>query len=313
MSFWNIPFISPPPTRFQEQLRTLELLENQFKYQIVKNDEQKLKICHFLQENFGGKKHPILKISPRLKHNEIILYIENNDIIIASIRYRYTGQFDTQSINLIDCFCISDHYRKKGLGSYLLNSLHILTNQMGKKYSIFFKEGPMLPIHCPEPFYTGFYAYRQIVHDIETPNTITITGDKAYDIIKIYREFRPKTFLILNPTSNNQIWRMYRSDNHWIIAVFQNSFQIHPQNDGKIVWCTGLIESIGFPKELRKEAMTQMSELVDYSWVWVDARWIDRILCERWKFDGQFHWYDYQWNSCLIPTQSYCIMGGDEN
>lgn len=283
----NIPYILAKPIEYEE-------------------------VRQFLKQWFGKPPHTPVLEHPLSERGQVILYArDNRGNMIGVIRYRPIGVFVSSCVkpplHIIDCFCIHPDWRKRGVGTYLLSVLHAYTNKMGMKWSIFLKEGGVVSNSGSNgPFYSSLYKYRQVCSDVCTPHTCQIGTADAHRRVGVYQTFHPDTFLSLNLQTRNQIWRVYRNGRHWMIAVFQDSFQIHPNNYGKIGWCTGVIESDGFPAELRLDAFSELSEIPEFSWIWADRVWTTDG--GPWKLDGPFHWYSYQWSSSLYISRNYCIM-----
>jgi N-acetylglutamate synthase-like GNAT family acetyltransferase len=270
------------------------------------------KIDFFLKSYFGNPPHtPIL--SPNFystpSDNQIVLYVCHNKEIVGSIRYKYAGEFEKETINSIDCFCIHPEWRKKGIGTYLLYVLHKITMKKGFKYSIFLKESSQIS-SSKSPLYSSNYAFSKIVCT-ESPTEfkiLSISHELAKKLIEQYLKIYPDTFILINKKDkepNNIEWRFFKESGHVILACFQNSYQIHPENNGKIGWCTGWLETSHKTKD-RHKIINAMLHTLPYDWVWADARWIGSPLPEGWKYDGSFHWYTYQW-STNITLNNYIL------
>ena len=279
---------------------------------VMQSEKELNNVRHFLKKWFGNPpKSPQLD-NPVCENDQIVLAVKYRADgvwkIAGTIRYKYTGNFNGHDINIIDCFCIHPEWRKCGVGTYLLAALHKYTNSIGKKWSIFLKEGGLLPI-AQTPFYSSLYRYRRVRSNICTPAVQTIRVDDALKIIYIFKMLRPGIFIIANRHTLNQKWRLYTNGRHWMLAVIQDTYQIHPFNYGKIGLCVGVIESIGFPPSLRNNALLQLTEDPEFSWIWLDTIWVDdNSQRSMWSIDGPFHWYAYQWTSSIRPGRDYCIM-----
>jgi GNAT superfamily N-acetyltransferase len=283
-------------------------------YNTVHNKEILTLIKHFIKTHFGSPpKTPILDI-PELKligEKDHILYIEYNNNIVGCIRYHYLGEFITSNnepIYCIDCFCIHPDWRKKGLGDYLLSSLHNYVNQNNIPYSIFLKEGKQLNIIL-RPYYSGIYTYRKINNSI-SPNVESLSIYQAYKLIDIYREFNKDLFIIYNKSNFNQFWKLYRKNGHYILACFQDTYQIFNENgkQKKIGWITAWIESPNMTHNYREEASKELSDSMysSFDYIWANKEWTGNS--NSWKDDGPFYWYLYQWTTSIHIGKSYCIM-----
>jgi len=72
-------------------------------------------------------------------------------------------------------------------------------------------------------------------------------------------------------------------------------------------WITGWIESPNITDDLREEALHQISNSMDFYYMWANRAWISEVKASEWKIDGSFHWYLYQWTTS-IHFKSYCVL-----
>jgi hypothetical protein len=219
---------------------------------------------------------------------------------------------DTTKFNVIDCFCIAPAWRRNGVGTYLLTELHALTMSLGLTYSLFLKEGAQLH-QDTQPIYSSTYVYMQNSQQNTTNSVQSISHDTACRLIEIYKTLYPHTLaLVRQESEQKQIhWRLWRDQNHhMILASFQDSFQIHPETQTAIGWCSGWLESATEPppKE-RDEIILALMSTVPFDWIWADKAWIrNRFRETQWHDDGAFHWYAYQWKPVYpINGRSYII------
>jgi len=271
-------------------------------------------IKHFLETTFGNPP-TTPTFSPSLQPSDILLYVTDaSNTIVGTVRYTYCAHMDNSPFHVIDCFCIAPSWRRHGVGTYLLTELHTLTMSMGLQYSLFLKEGPLL-YQETEPIYSSTYVYmrnsnRNTIH----PNVLSISHDTACRLIEIYTQLYPNTLtLVRNNTDTKQIhWRLWRDNNHrMILASFQDSFQIHPETQSAIGWCSGWLESATEPPPGDRDSLiTALMESVPFDWIWADKAWIrNRSRNTQWHDDGAFHWYAYQWKTVHpINGRSYIIQ-----
>ena len=285
------------------------------------NDRYTGNICDFLRNNFGNPpKTPILDIpeSQLVGIKDHILILKDIDKnIIGCIRYHYLGVFVTnenEEIYCVDCFCINKKWREKGVGDYLLTQLHIYVNKHNIPYSLFLKEGRNLSI-VHNPLYTGTYVYRQLEATTLVENVKVLTTTQAYRVMDLFRELSFGMFIIRNILSTNQIWKLYTKDMYKVLVCFQNAYQRF-EEDGKmkrIVWATAWIESPNMTDDIREEASKVLSDTMypEFDYVWMNKEWIGNALLSKnpiWLTDGPFHWYSYQWTTCINIKKSYCIL-----
>jgi hypothetical protein len=132
--------------------------------------------------------------------------------------------------------------------------------------------------------------------------------------------------IIRNINSTNQIWKLYEKGIYKVLVCFQDAYQSfeakrpeakrpeakRPEANGqlkKICWATGWIESPNMTDEYREEASRELSDSMypAFDYVWMNKKWIGRYS-DKWKIDGPFHWYSYQWTSSININNSYCIL-----
>jgi hypothetical protein len=332
MVFWNTyPIIQKIKTVFNNnRFKSLQFdkplidLQNELKEYILSGNDTTcaenrdlLKIRIFLKNNFGSPPNtPILDIPEKhlLDVKDHIIYLKNlNNEIIACIRYHYLGQFvssNNEEIYCVDCFCISNKWRKKGLGDYLLTRLHNYVNINQMPYSLFLKEGSSLSI-IHTPFYSSQYIYRKL-EPYKSPNTYVtnVKSSDAFRIIDVMSEFQKDLFIIKNTYTENQVWKLYRNKEYIILACIQNTFQTFKENSKikRMGWITAWIESSNMIDEERNNALNDIADSVYgmYEYIWANKRWLSDST--MWKIDGAFHWYLYQWATNINIEKTYCIM-----
>ncbi len=263
-------------------------------------------IQNFLHYNF--KYGPL---SPTYKYekvkDEIYITISDDIGIVGSIRSKPGGYFEDNSICIIDCFCVRSDWRRKGIGTYLLNQIQKECAKRNIYNAIFLKEGKPIQQIGVEPIYSSYYAFRDVTNS-NIPDTVKqLQPNLAYSLLSNYSLLRPDTFLILNRETENQKWFHYKKDTYWVLAVVQNSYQVF--KDGNTIgWITGWIESPTMTDEVRKEAAEDITSACSpyYNMIWMDNKWTS--TSNKFMIDGSFHWYTYQWTTSLIPGTSYCIM-----
>ena len=300
----------------------LQSLFPQFRYIRAESDDQIREARCFLRMHFGNPPR-----TPSLHHalsesDQILLLAYNNSAELSEqigcIRYKYIGHCSPQNeaVHQIDCFCIHPDWRKKGVGTYLLMALHNETISAGKVHAVFLKEGAPLFHKNLKPLYSSLFAYRRLSQTSPPslhPNVHSISSATARIYIDQYRQLYPDTFIVLNAqSSHNQIWKLYKNNYDWILALFQDSYQVHPETRTQILWCTGFIESPSMRRNntmpnARPNAIRAILDTLPecWGWVWGDITWFGTK--DGWTIDGVFHWYTYQWNPMFGPKDCYCI------
>jgi hypothetical protein len=251
-------------------------------------------LTEFLEQFFGS---PPITLNPILDpSNEIILFVQEENQIVASIRYKYTGRFDKEPIHVIDCFCIHPSKRKTGLATKLLAALHKYTNDRDLKYSLFLKEGRSLPYQ--EPLYSSAYVFRRIVGPLKD----SLSPPKAERLVRAYRAFRPEMLWIYDVCNTNQRWFFWKEGLRFVLFCIQNARQTF--RGGSVGWITALIASEPVPWQ-------PFESLVDgsgYDWIWMDQVWVPEDTPVSWTQDGPFHWYAYQWSTNLPKNRFYGLV-----
>lgn len=291
MRFWSDRTLRPNTQTFFNE--PLSPTNNQYMI-AIKESEQK-EISQFLKTHFKKSDSSPEYHQPLDDSTQTILYMKdpiNPSNIIASIRYKYIGDNNNTPIHCIDCFCIHPDWRKKGIGTYLLSSLH--NEVIGRIQSVFLKEGSLLPIQH-SPFYSSTYVYRKISYPIYTSNNVSeIPTNLAHKLVHIFSEFNPHVFLILNPNSQNQKWLYYKNGTKWAIALIQDTYQT-TTNNKKMGWITGYLHSPNINTNESHHIIDIIADHSGYPYIWTDIAW-----ASHWKVDGSYHWYSYYWNPPIV-------------
>ena len=125
----------------------------------------------------------------------------------------------------------------------------------------------------------------------------------AYRLLDIWQQLYPATLIIINPSSSNQLWIIYKNDSHIVLACIQDTYQ--RVNEKKIGWITGWLESPELTDAIRTEASNAIADSVPFDYIWMNKQW---TTDSTWKDDGPFYWYSYQWTTSCVIDKSYCIM-----
>lgn len=263
-------------------------------------------IRSFLKKHFGDPpRTPILELV--IDPMDHVLFVRDETSQIAgTIRYHFIGNLITsrsEPIYVVDAFCVHPKWRKSGVGDYLLTELNQYVNANEIPYSIFLKEGKPLSI-LRVPLYTGWYRYREIVEHRASNKIMDLTIQQAYRIMDIYRTTQPNLLIIRNEKTTNQIWKLFRSDQSSILIGIQDTYQRIDQK--RMGWITTWIESPLIDDQIREEAVNAVADSSTFDFVWSNERWIGNS--ERWKRDGAFHWYTYQWSTSVPIDVSYSVM-----
>lgn len=97
------------------------------------------------------------------------------------------------------------------------------------------------------PIYSSHYVFCQNSRALQDrmEQVRSLTHQEALSLVAIYKEMYPETFVLCAQTvSKNReiLWRFWKRGLSFILASFQDSFQIHPQTHTAIGWATGWLE-----------------------------------------------------------------------
>jgi hypothetical protein len=279
----------------------------------INNKSKIIEIKEFIKSYFGNPPTtPVLDISEEklLDPKDLLLYVEDKSCkIMGCIRYHYMGTFIQQPMYCNDCFCVHPEWRKKGIGDYLLNTLHQIVNSKKLHYSMFLKEGRQLSI-IHNPVYSSTYIYKKLEESSSTYNVLSLTIKQAYKLIDILTQYNSDIFIIRNIDSTNQHWKLYKKDNRYVLACIQDTYQYFNEDNkiNKIGWITAWIESPNISYTNRQDALDQIANTAYgfFDYIWANKAW--SYQSTTWKEDGPFHWYLYQWTTAINIKTSYCIL-----
>jgi GNAT superfamily N-acetyltransferase len=290
MGFWDGYSQPRASRRFQVTPRPSPSLPGAAQFSIARPEET-AEILEFLETFFGDvPRTPIFRPFIHLSDREEVLIDRRNGSIRATIRYKYSGTFEGQPIYLIDCFCIHPDVRRTGIGSRILSALH---DRTGSKAMLFLKEGR--PVPGIQPLYSSSYVYRH-VEPARCMHVAPVSPHMASHIVQTYRSMHPDTFWLHSTTNPNQSWRLWKQGLTWGLACFQDAFQTHPVEKGRIGWMTALFCSVG----LSQLALEDLVNAAPFDWIWTDRVWMGS--CDGWSVDGPFHWYTYRWTTSCLPS-----------
>lgn len=315
--FEAYPFHLPPPRDLPEGL-TCQRLSAPTPIEIEE-------VCSFLATHFTtgtGRARLCFTPDTLLTGEDQLWVIKNNEAVIGTIRYHHMGTLWTQpmdkSIWLVDAFCVHPTYRKTGVASYLLTTLHREANEQGRPLAMFLKEGPVLPL-LSLPLYSGWYVYRRLSPPVSSASrtssllltVLPLTREQAHQWVNIYMTCQPNTLLIYRPDAPDACWRAYRQGSHSILACIQDTHQQTGDRE-RMGWVTVWLESPQVTPAIRRQAALAISDSVSgYEWLWMSGDWAGVSPTEvtpPWKADGGFHWYTYQFTTRLSTERGFGIM-----
>lgn len=295
-SFWSHLLVPERTKRFESLIRPLAIDTSSVQTQRA-NPIHTVPLTQFLEQFFG--KDP-MTLKPVLDpSHEIILFVQEENHIVASIRYRYAGRFDKEPIHIIDCFCIHPSRRRTGLATKLLAILHAYTNDRDLRYSLFLKEGR--PVPGQEPLYSSTYVFRRI-RQVIGPLKVPLSPHQAAALVAAYRAFRPEMLWIYDIGNTNQRWFFWKSGLRFVLFCVQDAHQIF--RGGRVGWITAFVASEPVPWDPFESLVNGSG----YDWIWMDAVWLPEETPVKWTQDGPFHWYAYQWTTNLPRQRFYGLV-----
>ena len=287
-SFWSSLTVPWTRDRFTPVLRTVHT-DPLTTHQATEADVDRL--LAFLEQFFGRE----VTLKPVLDPaKERILFVEQGGQIVATIRHTPGLVFESNPIQLIDCLCIHPSRRGTGLASQLLGACHTDMNRRSTPYGLFLKEGNALPNALP--LYSSSYAFRRVSQSPE--HLKPLSPQQAVALIGHYRSLRPDTVWIYNRDSPNQLWLFWKRGLSWMLACVQDAFQ--ELEGGRIGWMTAFFASGTYD-------INDIVANLPYKWIWIDVKWLPKVA-DQWTLDTTFHWYAYQWTTCLQIDMMYGIV-----
>ena len=212
------------------------------------------------------------------------------------------------TIRLIREFCISPKWRKTGLGSYLLLKIWDVLKVLNEDSVLFLKEGGTISSAGPT-LHTGMWIYSLFNYNdcIDYTNTIR-------DVMIIPLSLQESYIKTFSEYSNISLYNSYKEDyksdtivlyykgfRGEILAAFTNAWQ---QTGGHNIWyMTGwlsrgeLLDSESYQAS-EKFGCILSSLTASNIAVWLDSKVLPFWKqTDRWKKDGPFHWYAFQWSA----------------
>ncbi len=330
--FFNPPFISypfhRPPVTIPEEIGQIEHITS------LHPDSTKHDICQFLQTYFSCRESSTVLSVPRLsftadtlfengEKDHIFLLRNKTDGIIGTVRYHWNGYFmggpsPPPTMYLVDALCVHPKWRRKQIVDYLLTELQKFANENHIPNAIFLKEGRSVKPFSLMFYYTSQYVYRNLsslslsktTHS-STHTIHTLTSQQAFSWIDIYLQLYPNTLFIGHPHSKNIQWLLYRNGPHRVLAGIQNTHQIYPGTNETMGWVTVWFEMGPVTDRIRKQASLDITNHLQgiYDWIWMDVVWAGaKEKSEEWMMDGDFYWYQYQWETNKVIEHSYGII-----
>ncbi len=216
-------------------------------------------------------------------------------------------------LRLISNFCVHPTYRKKALGSQLLNAVWHDLLQLGEDACIFLKEGQPLLTAGPA-LVAGRWVYRYCppTNDRQVGSTwrqIHTVADVAADrLIESYIVENPNALFNKGISENacRTLLYEYKGLRGSILAAFTPADQVHSLNGRPIYYQTGWLERGNILLTERLMAAKAISDYIGVAskgaWVWCDISIINGTVSAPWKLDGPYYYYAFQWTANLYGS-----------
>ncbi len=215
-----------------------------------------------------------------------------------------SGTCSAFPIRLITNFCVHPKFRKKGVGSRLLQAVWADIRQLGEDAAIFLKEGSPL-LAAGLPIASGRWVYRFCAGGGTTAAAQTqicqIAAADAEHILIDYASREPRSLYNFynSPASCQTLLYEYKGLRGSILTAFTPAFQDHPSNKRPIIYQTGFYEKGQILEQERLTAARAISEYVGGqlggAWIWCDISFINGRVQPPWQLDGPYYYYAFNW------------------
>jgi hypothetical protein len=178
----------------------------------------------FIANNFSASREVIIDIPSEVISEGIIkegwVGIEARDIDLTliglvfskPIKYFYSSEFpiisqqSLREVGLVDYFCISPAWRKKGLGTTLLFKLHELTRSEGRIPHIFASEGSSVFSRIPQIIQDKYIWRERIQNTLPIKIKVQKNISFTYDFLSyIQKKIGGKNFFAVNLNTPTEI------------------------------------------------------------------------------------------------------------
>jgi hypothetical protein len=206
-------------------------------------------------------------------------------------------------IRLITNFCVHPNFRKKGVGSRLLQAAWADIKQLGEAAAIFLKEGSPL-LAAGLPIASGRWVYRFCTSSstvAAATQICQIAPADAEHLLIDYAASEPRNLYNFYGSLAACQTRLYeyKGMRGSILTAFTPAFQHHPSNRRPIVYQTGFYEKGQILEQERLAAARAISEYVGSqlggAWIWCDISFINGRAQPPWLLDGPYYYYAFNW------------------
>ena len=253
------------------------------------------------EEEFGGAHNP--RPTWSAEEEFVVARSTNGTLLGCGHVVSRPPLFEGHPIYPTDWLCVAKDHRKTGLTSRILQVGYSYLRSKGVHTCLYLKEGAPMRIPMP-PLYSSTYLYRRTDHlkaSLSPCKAAPIRPGKAARLMNLIRQVRPTTFILHSEDLPNQTWRFWKKGLSWILMGFQDAYQTY---QGGTVGTLSAFFSAGPSLVGVWEALVDSAP---FDWIWADQAFVKghRSL---WSSDGPFHWYTYQWSTCIALSDQYCLM-----
>jgi GNAT superfamily N-acetyltransferase len=289
MSFWSSYQTRPTQKRFED---------TRSDHRIVRIESYSPEIRLFLQEFFGATAALKSRPPPFSSAAEFVVARTPDGALLGCGHVATEPSFfEGHPVHATDWLCVVPAHRNTGLTSRILSVGYSYLRDKGIHHCIYLKEGQPMRM-TSSPLYSSTYLFRRILGSGDLKNSLS--PPRASRLMAQIRRVRPDTFILHSETLLNQTWRFWKWGLSWILMGFQDAYQSF---EGGTVGTLSAFFSAGPVLKAEFEALLDSAP---FSWIWADSAFVKDA--EGWTVDGPFHWYAYQWATCLPFSDQYCLM-----
>lgn len=211
------------------------------------------------------------------------------------------GAFQVQNTGLVDYFCVHSDWRKKGIGSCLLEELLHFTAQKRRVVHLFLKEG--LPLYHMPSIYQSHYIWR----NRDESQQINLTIDE--DTIKS-AEVPYEGTLVTNHRSEDC---MLYCVSGFVICVYDLHCRSVPEGlrMGEILWIKGAGPAssdlrLQGPADLKASIIEKVVDSLSFEIILMDCEIPHKS--KTWKKDAMFNWYVFNCDPVNYKLKPYLLL-----
>ncbi len=213
---------------------------------------------------------------------------------------------------VVDYFCVHKDYRKRGLATFLLDELIVLTAQKERNVHIFLKEG--FPLWSLPPLYTSSYIARMKKTPGEAQEHFGPMGIGTHGYIQSYThaDFLPLTKFVANLpyelTGDSELFGFnYRGHDIFLCMTDLHHCSVPDgKRIGELSWI--LPKTVEVPLSIQKLAVETCVDSSKYDIVIMDHK-IPHEKSNSWQKDASFSWYIFNYNpGTFFSAKPYWIF-----